>query len=139
MSPVHLNEFAGMRRELEVGLLLAPTQGTAVAAAKALAAFLDDEPTVPVRLAGLAADGTRVRLTVAVTLGSVDDIKIAAQPSRDALRLLQRIVDDLAAYDPAFVRLPDPASTEAVLADHISRHPDAAIIVQAVERLAHIG
>ncbi len=139
MSPVHLNEFAGMRRELEVGLLLAPTQASAVSAAKALAAFLDAEPTVPVRLAGLATDAGRVRLTVAVTLGSVDDIKVAAEPSRDALRLLQRIVDALAAYDPAFVRLPDPAGVEAGLADHVSRHSDRGILVRAVERLASVG
>lgn len=139
MSPVHLSEFAGMRRELEVGLLLAPTHVAAVPAAKALAAFLDSEPTVPVRLAGLATDGGRVRLTVAVTLGSVEDIKAASDPARCALRLLQRIVDDLSAYDPAFVRLPDPASVEAELAAHISRHPDRTVLVQAVERLTTAG
>jgi len=136
MSPIRLDEFAGMRRDLEVGLLLAPTHASAVAAAKSLAAILDAEPAVPVRLAGLAADGSRVLMTLAVTLGEVSEITTAAEPAREAVRVLDHLIDSMSAYDPAFVRLPDPASAEAQLASDVTRHADYAIVLRVVERLA---
>lgn len=107
--------FAGLRREFEVGLRLSPTPTSALAAAKALAAILDAAP-VATRLAGVGTGGGRVHLTVAVTLGTIDEVKTAAKPARHALALMQRVVDDLAAYDPALVLLPDEASPEARLA-----------------------
>ena len=119
-TPLAADDFSGLRRELEVGIRLAPTRATAPAAAKALAAFLDAEPTVPVRLAGLAADDSRVLLTLAITLGTVDDIKTAGAASRAAVLLVQRIVDALAAYDPAFTALPEPSSAQARLAAHVT-------------------
>lgn len=130
--------YAGLRRELEIGLRLAPTRATAAAAAKSLAALLDTEPSVPVRLAGLAVDDSRVLITVAVTLGEVSDIKVAGGSSRTAVLLLQRIVDTLAAYDPAFATLPVPSSPEARLAAHVLARPEHTV-ESAVRRLAHVG
>lgn len=136
-----LHEFAGLRRELELGLRLAPTRAGSAAAAKALAAFLDEDPQVPVRLAGLTADSSRVLITIAVTLGSVDDIKVAGAASRAGVLLIQRIVDELAAYDPAFVTLPDPSSTEARMAAHVMAAAGAGrmTVLSAVTRLAAVG
>ena len=133
-----LDTYAGLRRVLEIGIRLAPTRATAVAASKSLAAFLDAAP-VPVRLAGLAADDSRVLITLAVALGDVDDIKVAAPESRAALGLIQRIVDDLAAYDPAFATLPAPSTAEARLAAHVTRHPDRMSMAVAVSHLAGVG
>jgi hypothetical protein len=113
---VGVDTFAGLRRELEVGLRIAPTLSTAASAAKALAAFLDTEPAVPVRLAGLGSDDTRVLFTLAIGMGTIDEIKVAGPSSRAAVLLIQRIIDALSSYDPAFVALPDPTSAEARLA-----------------------
>ena len=134
------NEYAGMRRELEVAVCLAPTRASAVPAAKALAAFLDADPGTPVRLAGLACDDSRVLITLAVCLGSIDGIKTADATSRAAVVLIQRIVDDLSAYDPAFVTLPEPASAEARLAMHVVARNDAGhgAVLAAVGHLASV-
>ena len=130
--------YAGLRREFEIGLRLAPTRASAAVAAKSLAAFLDAEPGIPVRLAGLAADDSRVLITIAVTLGEISDIKVAGESSRAAVRLLQQIVDHLAAYDPAFTAIPDPSSAEARLAAHVLASPQHSV-ESAVGRLARLG
>ena len=131
----HLHEFAGLRREIELGLAVAPTRSAAAAAAKSLAAFIDSRPGVPIRIAGLHADASRVRISLGITLGTVDSIKVADAPSRAAVLLIQEIVDGFAAYDPAFVQLPDPASTEARFADHIAAE-GLELLVRAVDRLS---
>ena len=131
--------YAGLRRELEIGLLLAPTRATAAPAAKALAALLNDGSGVPVRLAGLAVDDSRVRITIAVSLGVIDEVKTSAPGSREGVLLLQRIIDDLAGYDPAFTTLPEPASAEARLADQVARRGAEATVLTAVRQLASTG
>lgn len=103
---VEIHEYAGLRRSFDVGLRLAPTSSSAASAAKSLAAILDEHPDVAVRLVDVDALGGRVGIVVAVCLGTIDDLKAATSTSRAALALLQRIVDDLSAYDPAFVQLP---------------------------------
>lgn len=139
MSIERIDEYAGLHRHLDLGVRLAPTRATAVAAAKALAAFLDEQPSVPVRLAGLSADSSRVLITLAVTLGEIDDIKVAGPGSRAAIQLIQRIVDDLAAYDPAFVTLPEPTSAAARLAAHVSAGTAGVTILAAVRQLSVVG
>ena len=131
------DDFAGLRRELEIGLVIAPTRAGAVAAAKAVAAYLDDDPRVTVRLAGLGADDSRILITLAVTLGTIDEIKVADARSRTAVLFLQRLVDDLACYDPALVTLPDPTSFEARAAALATA--DESSIPGTVERLVAVG
>jgi len=137
MSPVVIDSLTGLRRELEVGLVLTPSCAAAAAAAKALSALLADESVVPVRVAGLALADGRLRITMGVTLGSVEEIKTSDGPSLRALALLRRIVDDLAAYDPAFTRLPDPASAEARLGDRLMDRTDD--FVPLIQQLALAG
>lgn len=103
---VEIHEYAGLRRSFDVGVRLAPTASSAASAAKSLAAILDEHPDVAVRLVDVDGLGGRVGIVVAVCLGTIDDLKGATPTSRAALALLQRIVDDLSAYDPAFVQLP---------------------------------
>ena len=109
-------ESLGVQRHVDLGLRLAPDRAHLADASKALAALLDEEPAVPVRLAGLGRDGARIHLTVAVSLGTLDDVKAATPVARASVRLLHRIVDALAVYEPCLVELPDPASPEAQLA-----------------------
>jgi hypothetical protein len=138
MDKQYIDDFAGLRRELEIGLTLAPTHASAVAAAKAIAAYLDDDPRVAVRLAGLGVSDSRILITLAVTLGTVDEIKVADARSRTAVVFLQRIVDDLSAYDPAFVTLPAPSSFEARAAA-LAMASGAHSVASTVERLVAIG
>jgi hypothetical protein len=133
-----IDEFAGLRRELEIGLTLAPTHASAVAASKSVAAYLDADPRVTVRLAGLGSDDSRILITLAITLGTVDEIKVADARSRTAVLFVQRIVDELAAYDPAFSTLPAPASFEARAAA-LAVAQGAASMPSTVERLVAIG
>lgn len=107
---------AGLRRTFEVGVCLNPHGQAAAVAAKALAAFLDQHLSTPVRLAGLGVHGSRVTITLAVSLGTVDDLKVGAQNSREALAAIQDLIDHLSAYDPAITTLPDPSTAEAELA-----------------------
>lgn len=132
-----VDDYAGLRRELEVGLVLAPTRASAVVAAKSVAAYLDADPRVTVRLAGLGADASRILITVAVTLGTVDEIKVADARSRVAVQFLQRLVDELACYDPALVTLPHPTSFEARAAALATSA--GATVPGTVERLVAVG
>lgn len=134
-----LPEFVGLRREVEIGLVVAPTHVSAAAAAKSLAALLDDEPDVPVRLAGVGVSSTRVHLTLAITLGTVDEVKVAGDQARQVVLGLQRIVDQFAAYDPAFSQLPDRESAEARLAEHLIRNPLASSLPTVVQQLVTLG
>lgn len=103
---VEIHEYAGLRRTFDVGLRIAPSAASAAVAAKSLAGILDEHAEVGARLVDVDSDGGRVSIIIAVCLGTVDEVKAAAAPARAALALLQRIVDDLAGYDPAFVQLP---------------------------------
>lgn len=110
------DEFAGIERSLEIGLRLAPLQRLAGEAARALVAIIAASPTVPVRLAGLDFTHSRMHLTITIDLGSLDDIKVAADRSCAAVALIQAIVDSLAAHEPCLVEIPHPDSGEAVRA-----------------------
>ena len=123
---------------MDIQHTLAPTRTSAVAAAKSIAAYLDDDPRVAVRLAGLGASDSRILITLAVTLGTVDEIKVADPRSRTAVVFLQRLVDELAAYDPSFTTLPAPSSFEARAAA-LAMAPGAASVASTVERLVAIG
>jgi hypothetical protein len=116
-----IDEYAGLRRTVEIGIRLAPTVASAVPAAKAIASYLDADPSVPVRLAGLSRDGSRVHLTLAISLGTIDDVKVAAPQSRAAVVMIGAIVERLCSYDPALVTLPHPSSPEARLASAVVR------------------
>ena len=133
-----IGEYAGLRRELEIGLTLAPTRASAVVAAKSIAAYLDHDPRVGVRLAGIGASESRILITLAVTIGTVDEIKVADARARTAVLFLQRLVDELSAYDPAFVTLPAASSFEARAAAYATAS-GAPTVADTVERLVAIG
>lgn len=119
------DDFVGIERSFELGLCLSPTTGSAVAAAKSLSAFIDAYTHVGVRLAGVGVDGSRVHLTLAVGLGTLEQVKTADPRARDAVVFLQGLVDEFAAYDPAFTLIPDPESAEALVAGSLQASIDA--------------
>jgi hypothetical protein len=114
-----IEEYVGLRRELEIGLRLAPTRASAAPAAKAISSYLDADDHVAVRLAGLSATDSRVYITLAICLGTVDEIKAADPTSRSAVHLISRVVEQLACYDPSFVTVPGAGSAESRLALHV--------------------
>lgn len=124
-----------LQRSLEVGLRLAPGTSAALPAAKALAAHLDSLEGVAVRLAALGREGSRVHITVALTLGTIDDIKVSGDRARTSVRALQALIDALGAYEPALVALPDPASPEARLADQAARTASLPLVVRELALL----
>ncbi len=129
-----------MRRSLDIGLRLAPTPASAVAAAKGLAAMLDRYPDTPVRLAGLGSDGTRVHITIALSMGSVEDVRHGGPEARAALEVLHAVIDHCAPYDPAFVALPAVDSLEARIAKALSlQASDASTLTDAVRELAAVS
>lgn len=101
-----MSEYAGLRRQFDVGLRFSPTRVCAATAAKSVAAVLGAHSLVASRLVDVIADGSRVHFTLAICLGTIDDVKTAAPNSRLALTLLQQLIDGFAAYDPSFVQLP---------------------------------
>ncbi|MBK9740431.1 MAG: hypothetical protein IPO93_13175 [Actinobacteria bacterium] len=136
-----IDEYAGLRRTVEIGIRLAPTVAGAVPAAKSVASYLDADPSVPVRLAGISRDGSRVHLTLAINLGTVDDVKVAAPQSRAAVLMIASIVERLSAYDPSLVTLPHPSSPEARLASAVVRGTvsSSPMVESTVRHLVAVG
>ena len=112
---------SGLLPLVEVGLRLAPTAAASTRAAAEIARCLEEAPAAAVRIAAVGSEGSRVLVTLAVTLGTADEVKSAAAPARAALELLASIVERLAAFDPAFTSLPHPSSTDARIAAEIER------------------
>lgn len=107
-------EHAGLQRHVDIGLRIAPSAQAAALARKSLAMLLSEYPEVPVRVVGLGRDATRVEITIAITLGTLEAVKTSARESQDAIALIQAIVDRLASFDPSLVEIPDPMSADAV-------------------------
>lgn len=118
MTALELREL-GLERIVELGLAISPTESAAVRAANDIASVLEEHPRTPVRIAAVGRSASRVSVTLAVTLGTVEAIREGATEVADAMSLLQQLVDDLATYDPAFTALPDSESIDAQIASYI--------------------
>jgi len=114
---------AGFERVVEVGIRLAPTAGSSSQAAEAISRVLETGAGAPVRIVGLGAEDGRVIVTLAVTLGTPAQITSADPAARSAIALLERLVSELAAFDPAFTALPDPDSIDARIAHGVQSDP----------------
>jgi hypothetical protein len=106
MTSQHIDEYAGLCRELEIGVRIAPTRASAPAVAHRLAEVLRDRPDVSMRLCSVEAAGTRVHFTVAVCLGTIDQIKTAEARSCAGVRFVDDVVRAFASHDAALVSLP---------------------------------
>jgi|TARA_B110000503_G_scaffold136095_1_gene217864 hypothetical protein len=107
-----VDDFAGIDAKIDIGLKLTSSIHGMVAMTKSLTAIFGTAEQVPVGLVGLSQDSRAVSLTFAISLGSLNDIRNASQPSIDAMNLMSQIVDDLSAYEPVLTALPAIGSEE---------------------------
>jgi hypothetical protein len=77
----------------------------------------------PVRIVGVGAEGNRVIVTLAITVGTTADISSGAPAARAAVGMVARLVESLGAYDPAFAALPDPDSVDAMIGTRVDEAP----------------
>lgn len=107
---------SGIRSDVVVALSLHPTPATLRGTTRRLAHILEQHPGLPAELAAVESAGSRIALTVTVSLGSTDDVKAGVGRSREATRLLARLARELAHADPVLVPVPDPAGPGAARA-----------------------
>ena len=122
----------GLAELLEVAVRIAPMQVHAAAVAKSLATLIAAHPAVPVRLAAISRTDSRVILTLAVGLGSPDEIRTADACACDAVALLYGIIAGLASADPALVEMPAPDSAPARNAERLAVTGNVVDILTAV-------
>lgn len=115
---------AGLQRVVEVGLRVAPTVACAPAAAAAMCELLESPLDAPVRIVGVGTEGNRIVVTLAITVGTTTDITAGAPAARLAVGMVARLVESLAAYDPAFTALPDPDSVDAMIGSRVDEEPN---------------
>jgi hypothetical protein len=121
MNAIDVITGSGLLPLVEVGLRIAPTAAAAEAAATEISRCLEQAPSAAVRIAAVGREGSRVIVTLAVTLGTADEVKACAAPARTALELLAQLVERLEAFDPAFTSLPHGSSVDARIAAEIER------------------
>jgi diacylglycerol kinase family enzyme len=73
----------------------------------------------PVRIVSVGAEGNRIVVTFAITLGSTTDITTGAPAARRAVDMVARLIESLSAYDPSFTTLPNPDSVEALIGSKV--------------------
>ena len=121
MTATNVLTDLGLLPLVEVGLRLAPTAAAAQTAATEISRCLEQAPSAAVRIAAVGREGSRVIVTLAITLGTADEVKSSAAPARAALELLAQLVERLHAFDPAFTSLPHRSSIDARIAAEIHR------------------
>lgn len=114
----------GLQRVVEIGLRVAPTAACAPAAAEAIAQLISSSREAPVRIVGVGTEGNRIVVTLAVTVGTTADVAAGAPAARLAVGMVARLIECLAAYDPAFTALPDPDSVDAVIGARVDERPE---------------
>jgi hypothetical protein len=115
---------AGLQRVVEVGLRVAPTPACAPAAAAAIAYAIGSAQEAPIRIVGVGAEGNRIVVTLAITVGTTTDITSGAPAARLAVGIVARLIECLAPYDPAFTALPDPDSVDALIGSRVDEQPE---------------
>lgn len=106
----------GLEQQLEIGLSLQIPRTDFLLATRGLASIMDETPDIPFRIAGISADNTHVELIIAVTQGSLNEIKVAGPTAIKAVRVLHRLVNNLSNFTPTLVQLPAADSISAATA-----------------------
>lgn len=135
---------------IEIGLRLAPMMSAAPHAARDVLEAIDN-PWPQMRVVGLGSQGSRVVITLAVAIGTPEQVRSGDDTSREAVVYLHDMVERLGYADPALVAFPEGNSVEAVIAHHVDTQAvayglgpqveevRAQALVQAVHALAGIG
>jgi hypothetical protein len=112
---------AGLERVVEIGLRIAHTDACASRAATAIAQELESSHEAPVRIVSVGAEGNRIVVTFAITMGSTTDITTGAPAARRAVNMVARLIESLSVYDPSFTTLPNPDSVEALIGSKVEQ------------------
>ena len=112
---------AGLQRVVEIGLRVAPTAACASSAASVIVQELESSLEAPVRIVSVGAEGNRIVVTLAITMGSTTEITTGAPEARRAVGMVARLIETLSAYDPSFTTLPNPDSVEALIGSKVEQ------------------
>ena len=112
---------AGLQRVVEIGLRVAPTAACAPSAASVIVQELEASLEAPVRIVSVGAEGNRIVVTLAITMGSTADVTTGAPAARRAVNMVARLIESLSDYDPSFTTLPNPDSVEALIGSKVEQ------------------
>jgi len=111
----------GLQRVVEIGLRVAPTAACASSAASVIVQELESSLEAPVRIVSVGAEGNRIVVTLAITMGSTADVTTGAPAARRAVNMVARLIESLSDYDPSFTTLPNPDSVEALIGSKVEQ------------------
>jgi len=109
-------EALGLERLFDVGLRLRVPHERVPALAEKLSQATADFPCSGARLVGADLDRTVHRLTIAVSLGTVEDVAGETERAKTGVALVARLVEDLTEFLPGLCEIPAADSHEAVIA-----------------------
>lgn len=114
-------DVQGLERSIELGIRIRlPREGAARIAAL-IAERIRSSHSVGVRLAGIDTRGGSSEWILAISMGSITDIRTASPVSVVALAFAHSLVHEMKQYDAALVQLPDPESRSAARARNAIR------------------
>ena len=114
----------GFERHVDVAVRLHIPRSQTVAASRALGALIADIDGFAARVAGLTVTSQRTELTLAISLGTTDQIRSNDETSLRAVRSLHGVVEEMSAYAPTLVAIPSPGSAEALCAARLVEGED---------------
>ena len=108
-TPVHadIQEGREMNNTIEVGITLATSQEDLPVAAHSLANLISEEMPVPVRLAGIDFEDGQVLLTMAISVGTLEDIKANSTTSKVAFVLIDKVLNGLSRHQAHLSAVPE--------------------------------
>ena len=109
-------EDFGIIRRFEVGLRVSVSSDRLPALTRPLEDCLHAFPQASARLVGFGMHRSHLDLTLAVSLGTTEDVVTRSPAAQAGVELLAHLVTELADFLPALRELPAPASDEALVA-----------------------
>lgn len=108
-----------MNSNIEVGITLTATTDNLPTAAHSLANLISEEMPVPVRLAGVDFDEGRILLTMAVSVGTPQDVKTNSTTSQVAYVLIDKVLNGLTRYSAHLSAVPQDGAGAASFAHQL--------------------
>lgn len=111
----------GLERSIELGIRIRLPRDCAGRISALIAERIRSSHEVGVRLAGIDTHGDSSEWILAISMGSITDIRTASPVSVAALAFVHSLVHEMKQYDAALVQLPDPESHSAARARNAIR------------------
>jgi hypothetical protein len=106
----------GLAQHFDVGLRLTVSTERLPSLVASLDSSLTGHPFATARLVGFGLRRSDVDLTLAISLGTTQDVVAATDSAQAGVALLAHLVTELADFLPALRELPAPTSDEALVA-----------------------